>query len=163
MGSPPRAPTWIGTAMLVGALYLIISLASAALAKAAPSGPMRFGWRLSAYVVAAVVFVAQLAHERLRLRNPVRASAWHAAAAAAFGGFAVAASANLHDLALASGHRPRMLIALVAWPLLAAVPAFVVGLVVAAGLRPAHPRPSIPAEEPDAVPSRAPGGRPVRS
>ena len=57
-----------------------------------------------------------------------------ARAAVAFGAFALALAANIHDLGSASGYRPRMLIALVAWPLLTGVPAFIVALVVAAGL-----------------------------
>src|SRR5437762_2423633 len=36
------------------------------------------------------------------------------------------------SIALAGGYRPRMLVALVAWPLLAALPAFLVALAVAA-------------------------------
>ena len=57
-----------------------------------------------------------------------------ASAAVALGAFALALAANIHDLGSASGYRPRMLIALVAWPLLTAVPAFIVALVLAAGI-----------------------------
>ncbi len=37
--------------------------------------------------------------------------------AVAFGAFALALMANVHDLGSSAGYRPRMLIALVAWPL----------------------------------------------
>jgi hypothetical protein len=80
------------------------------------------------------LFAAHIAYEHFRLRNTALPTAWHAAAAVAFGAFARALAANVHDLGSASGYRPRMLIALVAWPLLTAVPAFLVALVVAAGL-----------------------------
>src|SRR2546422_8055795 len=113
---------------------LFRSMSSAALAGAAASNPMRSFWRLSAFVISAVVFAAHIAYEYFRLRNTARRTAWHASGAVAFGAFALALAANIHDLGSASGYRPRMLIALVAWPLLTAVPAFIVALVVAAGL-----------------------------
>ena len=125
---------WLGTAILVGVVYLAVSIGSAALAGAAASNQMRFFWRLSAFVSSAVVFAAHIAHEHFRRRNPARPTAWHASVAVAFGAFALALAANIHDLGSASGYRSRMLIALVAWPLLTAVPAFVVALAVAAGL-----------------------------
>jgi hypothetical protein len=129
-----RRLRWLGTAILVGVLYPAVGIASAALAGAAASTPMRSFWRVSAFVISAVVFAAHIAHEHVRLRNTARPTAWHASVAVAFGAFGLALAANIHDLGAASGYRPRMLIALVAWPLLTAVPAFLVALVVAAGL-----------------------------
>jgi hypothetical protein len=125
---------WLSTGILVGVLYLTVGIASIALAGAAASNQMRSFWRLSAFVISAVVFAAHIVYEHFRLRNTARPTAWHASAAVAFGAFALALVANIHDLRSASGYRPRMLIALVAWPLLTAVPAFIVALVVAAGL-----------------------------
>jgi hypothetical protein len=95
---------------------------------------MQFFWRLSAFIISALVFAAHMAYEHFRLRNTTRLTAWHTSVAVAFGAFALALVANIHDLGSASGYRPRMLIALVAWPLLTAVPAFIVALVLAAGL-----------------------------
>ena len=125
---------WLSTAILVGVLYFAVGIASAALAGAAASNQMQFFWRLSAFVICGAVFAAHMAHELFRLRNSARSTAWHASVAVAFGAFALALMANIHDLGSASGYRPRMLIAFVAWPLLTAVPAFIVALVVAAGI-----------------------------
>ena len=125
---------WLRAAILAGVLYLAASIASAALARAAASDQMRSFWRLSAFVVSAVILAAHVAYEQLRFRNTARQAAWHASVGAAFGGFAIALAANIHDLGAATGYRPRMLVALVAWPVLTAVPAFIVALVVAAGL-----------------------------
>jgi hypothetical protein len=125
---------WLTTVILLGVLYLAVGITSATLAGAAASNQMRFFWRLSAFIVSAVVFAAHIAYEHFRLRNTARPTAWHASVAVALGAFALALVANIHDLGSASGYRPRMLIALVAWPLLTAVPAFFVALVVAAGL-----------------------------
>jgi hypothetical protein len=125
---------WLGAAMLVGAIYLAVAIATGTLAGSAASDQMRFIWRLSAFVMGAVVFAAHVGYEHFRLRNAARSTAWHASVAVAFGAFALALMANIHDLGSASGYRPRMLIALVAWPLLTAVPAFILALAVAVGL-----------------------------
>jgi hypothetical protein len=125
---------WLITVILVGVLYLAVGITSATLAGTAASDQMRSFWRLSAFVISAMVFAAHIAYEHFRLRNTARPTAWHASVAVAFGAFALALMANIHDLGSASGYRPRMLIAFVAWPLLTAVPAFIVALVVAAGL-----------------------------
>ena len=123
---------WLSKAMLVGVFYLAVGIASAALAGAAASNQIRSSWRMSAFVISGVVFAAHIAYGHFRLRHTARPTAWHASVAVAFGAFALALVANIHDLGSASGYRPRMLIALVAWPLLTAVPAFIVALVVAA-------------------------------
>ena len=125
---------WLSTVMLVGVLYLAVGITSATLAGAAASNQTRSFWRLSAFIISAVVFSAHIAYEHFRLRNTARPIAWHASVAVAFGAFALALVANIHDLGSASGYRPRMLIALVAWPLLTALPAFIVALAAAAGL-----------------------------
>lgn len=124
----------LGTVILVGALYCAVGIATGALAGAAASDRSRFLWRLSAFVISAGVFVAHLAHEHFRRRRPAQSTAWRASAAVAFGAFVLALAANLHDLGSASGYRPRMLIALAAWPLLTAAPAYLVARVVAASL-----------------------------
>jgi hypothetical protein len=116
-------------------LYAAVGIVFARLAGTAASTQIRSVWRFSAFVVSGVVFAAHIAYERFRLRNSARTTAWHASVAVAFGAFALALAATLHELGSASGDRPRLLIALVAWPLLTAVPAFLVALVVAASLR----------------------------
>ena len=125
---------WLKTALLAGVLYLVVGVTSGTLAGRAASDPMRTFWRWSAFVLSAVVLAAHVADEHFRLRHSARPSAWHASVAAAVGGFGLAMAANMHELGSASGYRPRMLLALAVWPLLTAVPAFVVALVLAAGL-----------------------------
>jgi hypothetical protein len=125
---------WLSTAILVGVIYLAVGITSVILAGAAASNQMRLIWRWSAFIISAVAFASHIAYEHFRLRSRARPTAWHTAVAVAVGAFALALTANIHDLGSASSYRPRMLIALVAWPLLTAVPAFIVALVVAAGL-----------------------------
>ncbi|MDQ5846096.1 MAG: hypothetical protein M3539_12475 [Acidobacteriota bacterium] len=131
---------WLSTAILLGVLYAAVGLATAALAGAAGSNQTQFFWRLSAFVISGAIFAAHIAYEHFRLRNTARPTAWHASLAVALGAFGLALAANIHDLGSASGYRPRMLIAFVAWPLLTAVPAFIVALVLAAALGMKRPR-----------------------
>lgn len=120
---------------MAGALYLVAGTISSALAAAAHPGPMQFFARASAFGISAVILALHVAYERLRLGSATMRAAWHGAVGAAFGGFGLALMANIHDLGSATGYRPRMLVALVAWPFITAVPAFVVALVVAAVVR----------------------------
>ena len=133
--SNPGAKRWLTMAVLAGAAYLAIGVAPAALAGAATSDQMREFWNVSAFVVCGIVFVAHMAHEHFQLRSNARLMAWHTATGVALGGLGLALVANIHDLGSASGYRPRMLVALVAWPLLTAAPAFVVAWALATGLR----------------------------
>jgi len=118
------------TALLVGLAYTAIGVLSPFLS----SPTTVVFWRVAAFVVSGIVFVVHVLHEHFRRRNPARRTAWHAAVGAAVGGLGLALAANIHELGLATGFRPKLLIALVAWPVLTGVPAFVAALAVAAGL-----------------------------
>jgi len=118
---------WRPVAVLVGGVYAIIGIGFAAIDASA-------GSNRAAFVLSGLVFAAHLAHEHFRRREIAQRTAWHTAVAVALGGLGLAVWANLHDLSSAAGYRPRMLVALVAWPLVTAVPAFVVALALAWGL-----------------------------
>ena len=128
---------WLRTVILLGVLYAVIGFAFGTFAGWSASDQMRGAWRLLAFLTSGVVFAVHIGYEHYRLNTSPLMTASHAAMAVAVGAFALALAANIHDLRSASGYRPRMLIALAAWPLLTAVPAFVVALVAAAapGLR----------------------------
>jgi uncharacterized membrane protein YhaH (DUF805 family) len=53
---------------------------------------------------------------------------------AAFGAFLLAVAANVHGQWLDSGHQRALAIALLAWPVLVAVPAFLATLIASAAL-----------------------------
>lgn len=124
---------WLIAVIAIGVMYLVVGLVSGRFARTATSAQSQFGWRLSAFIVSGILFLVQIAYERYRLRNPTGRIAWHAALAVAFGAFLLALAANINNLA-ASSYRPRMLVALITWPLLTAVPAFIVAIVLAAVL-----------------------------
>ena len=88
------------------------------------------GWRLAAWIVSGLVYGIHLLFERFRVGNSSLTSALHVALAAALGALWLAVVANLHSLSVqsTSQHRRLLLVALVAWPLITGVPAFLVGL-----------------------------------
>lgn len=127
-----QARNWRAAAVLVGAIYCALGIAASTIGAAAVPDRVSLLARWAAFLLSGAAFVAHVAHESLRLRSTTLRAAGHAALAAALGGFGLALSANLHDLASPAGYRPRMLIALVAWPLLTGVPAYVGALLFAA-------------------------------
>jgi hypothetical protein len=132
--------SWFAWALLVGTVYLIIGVGFAPL-----SVPSVFFWRLAAWMVSAVVFAAHIGYEHFRIRNSPRSTALHVAFGAAVGAFGLAAAAIVHSLLTGTGNLRLLRIALLIWPLITGVPAFVVALVLTAVLarlpryRPAKP------------------------
>jgi len=120
--------------VLVGALYFAIGFGFAALDPSV-SARMRFLWRLSAWVLSAGTFATHIGFEHFRLDNSARVVALHTALSVAVGAMLLAAAATVHKIIVPS-RTPysRFLLALVLWPIITAVPAFVVSLVVAAFL-----------------------------
>jgi vacuolar-type H+-ATPase subunit I/STV1 len=125
---------WIRSAILVGLVYLVAGIVFGALAGAAASSQMRTAWRLAAWLASAIAFAAHIRYDYVRLQNRPVVTASHAAAAVAFGAFALAVAANIHAMSVASANRRLLAIALVAWPVLAAIPAFLVALAATAVL-----------------------------
>ena len=116
--------------ILVGLAYGLIGIVFPALADA---DHVRL-WRLAAWVASAAVAAAHIAYEHYRLGHSPRATALHAAGAVALGAFGLALAANVHWL-LAESHGPQPpLLALPVWPVITAIPAFLVALAVAAVL-----------------------------
>lgn len=129
--------------VLLGCVYFIVGVVFGELAKWAGSEQGQFRWRLTAWGVSAVVFAAHIAHEYFRLRSRGTALALHVSLAAALGAFLLAAAATIHAMRVSS-HAPYWLylLALVLWPLMTGVPAFVVAFVGAKVLALVSPRDS---------------------
>lgn len=125
---------WLRAVILFGAIYFIIAIAFGEFANRAASDATRETWNRLAFVACGIAFAVHICYEHFRLGNSSRVTATHTAIAVALGALALALKANIHDLGSASGYRSRMLIALIAWPLVTGVPAFLVALVAAAGL-----------------------------
>jgi len=131
---------WLWAAIPVGLVYLAAGILFGALSGAAASSQMRVMWRLAAWLTSAIAFAAHIRYEHLKLRNSPLVTALHASAAAALGAFGLAVAANIHAQSAATSPHRLLAIALVAWPVLTAIPAFVVALAVASAL--ARMRPS---------------------
>ena len=126
-----RQPRWYRWVILVGVVYLVAGLTFGALAGAS-SNRMRVAWRLSAWLISGAAFLAHIWHEHFRLRHSPATTAMHASLAVGLGAFGLAVAANIHAQRSGSSHQGALALALVAWPVLTAVPAFVVALGAAA-------------------------------
>jgi hypothetical protein len=113
-----------------------IGYALVGIVSALPTTHVR-AWRLAAWAVSAVGYAAHIAYEHFRLRNSPGSAARHVALAAALGAFGLAVGANIHSLSVGSvnQHRQLLLLSLAIWPVITAVPAFLVALGASGVLR----------------------------
>jgi hypothetical protein len=119
---------WLRVALLVGVVYFLIGTVFAL-----PANDLRL-WRLSAWVVSGGAYAVHIAYEHYRLGSTPRVGAAHIALAVAIGAILLAVAGMLHALTTASALRPTWLLALVVWPAVTAIPAFVGALVAGAVL-----------------------------
>jgi hypothetical protein len=124
--SPGRA--WVRATLLAGVAYFVIGRAFSL-----PSDH-RHAWRLAAWLVSAGVYATHIGYEHFRLRDSTYAMSWHVALAVAIGAIALAVAAMIHSLSAGSALGPVWLLALVIWPAVTAVPAFLGALLAGAAL-----------------------------
>lgn len=115
-------------AIVAGVLYTAAGVIFGGLAGAAASADARLRWRLAAWAVSGVLYLAHLAYEARR--HPPRSAAWHAAFGAGIGGLGVAIAAITHAIRTGNGNLPLLLAAIAGFPVLVTIPAFLVGLVI---------------------------------
>ena len=119
-----RGREWVRAALLVGLLYFLIGRLFALPTDHA------LAWRRAAWLVSAVAYAAHIAYEHFKLRNSPRSLALHAAAAVAIGATAIALAGMIHSMSVTASIRPAWLFALVGFPAITAVLAFLVALVI---------------------------------
>ena len=117
--------------VLAAVAYVAIGVVSSALARSADGDQVRL-WRLAAWVASAAVAAAQIWYEHYRVGSSPRPTALRAAGAGALGAFGLALAANIHWLFATTRAQHSPLLALVAWPVITAVPAFLGALAAAA-------------------------------
>jgi hypothetical protein len=124
MHESPRQ-SWVRPAILIGIVYALVGILFAV-----PATHVQ-AWRLAAWIVSAIAYAAHIGYERFRLQNPPDPAALHIVLAVALGGFGLAVGANIHTLSTASSSRHRHLLrlSLAIWPVITALPAFLVALV----------------------------------
>jgi len=115
--------TWL-ISIVAGAGYGLIGIAFAL-----PTSYARV-WRLAAWVVSGIVYGGHIVYEQYVVRSRPLVAAVHIAVGVAIGGFLLAVGANVHA-AMVPTHAPlwRYRVALVAWPIITAVPALLLALV----------------------------------
>lgn len=99
------------------------------------SSGTQFAWRLGAWVLFAGVFAAHLAIEVFNFRRAPRVAALRVGSAMALGAFGIAAAANVHAFRSGTGISRLVALALVIWPLVAGIPAFLVAWAAGAILK----------------------------
>ena len=117
--------------LFLGVVYLAAGIGFGALAGQAASTEGRAAWRWAAWIVSAIAFGAHIIYEQMRLRSSPRITALRVASAAGLGAFGLAVAANLHARTLSAPHSLLLVLSLVIWPVLTALPAFAVALVAA--------------------------------
>jgi hypothetical protein len=115
-------------AVLAGVAYFLIGRLFAL-----PASHVQ-AWRLGAWVFSGVVYAVHIGYEHFRLRSSTRALALHAALAVALGAAGLAIAGMIHSLSAGSAIKPAWLLALIIWPAVTAIPAFVVALIAGAVL-----------------------------
>jgi len=123
VGESPRK-SWVRAVVLFGIGYALVGIVFAV-----PTTHVH-AWRLAAWAVSAVGYAAHIAYERFRLQNSPGTAALHVALAVALGAFGLAVGANIHSLSTVSAnqHRQLLLLSLGIWPVITALPAFLVAL-----------------------------------
>jgi len=125
---------WFPMALVLGVLYFVLGVGFATLASWAASNSTRVTWNRLGFLISGVAFTFHIAYEHFRLRNSPLVTASHVSIAVALGAFALALNANIHGYRVGSSNKGLLAFALVAWPAITAVPAFVVALLTAAVL-----------------------------
>jgi len=123
---------WLRAVLLTGAIYCAIGIGFSAFA--AWSSSQRVAWNVASFVVSLVVFAVHMGYEYFGIGNRPLIVAWHASLAVALGSFLLAVSANINSLRVANAKHGLLAMALVVWPLMVGIPAFVVALIAAGGL-----------------------------
>jgi len=124
-----RKYQWLWVVILFGMVYLVVGVA---FPNPPASNKMQFMWRLAAWLICAVAFAIHIGLAYFRFQNSPRRTALQAAASVALGAFGLAVAANIHALTTGTGNQRLLAFALVIWPLLTGVPAFVVAFVATA-------------------------------
>ena len=124
---------WLRAVLLTGAIYCTIGITFSAFA-ARSSHRMAVAWNLASFGVSLVVFAIHIGYEHFSLGNRPLIVGLHTALAVALGSFLLAVSANIHSFRVANSQHGLLAIALVVWPLMTGIPAFVVALIAARGL-----------------------------
>jgi len=132
---PPVRARRLWITLGVALFYAIVGIATSSLNGAEASATLVKLTRFGAWGVSLLAFLAQIVVERTRLRVGPRSVAADAALATAIGALVLAVRATMHAASIGR-FEDRYALALVLWPLLLAIPAFIVAFGLASMMRP---------------------------
>ena len=127
-GEAQARARWLRGAILFGLGYFLVGRLFAV------PGEHARAWRLAAWAVSGILYAMHFRFELVKLRDPPRTLALHLAVAVAIGAFALALALMIRSVAVQGSLEPKWLLALVLFPLVTALPAFLVALVAAVAL-----------------------------
>jgi hypothetical protein len=129
MNEGSRQP-WARAVASLGIAYALVGIVFAV-----PATHVQ-AWRLAAWAVCAIGYAAHIGYERFRVKSSPRLGALHVALAVALGAFGLAVAANIHSLSSgpSTQHRQLLFLSLGIWPVITALPAFLVALGISAVL-----------------------------
>ena len=116
-------------ALLAGAGYFLIGRLFPQ-----PAAHLR-AWRVAAWVASGCVYATHICYEQFALGHSIRSTALHVATAVGAGGLALAIAGMIRSVSITGSLQFTWLLAIVVWPLVTAVPAFVVALPAGAIVR----------------------------
>jgi hypothetical protein len=127
---------WQRAVILFGIVYLVVGVF---FPNPSASNELQFVWRLGAWLICALAFAIHIGLEHFRFRDSPYRTALHVSASVSIGAFALAVAANINALRTGTGNQRLLVLALVIWPIMAGVPAFIIALVIAAVLERLRP------------------------
>jgi hypothetical protein len=130
----PKPRLWLEAVLLTGVFYSTVGIAFTTFGAWSSSNRMVVAWRVASFVVSLVAFAIHIGYEHFGLGSRPMIGALHASLAVALGGFLLALAANINSRRVANSSHGLLAIALVVWPVMTGIPAFLVALIAAGGL-----------------------------
>jgi hypothetical protein len=131
----PNSRLWREAVLLTGVFYCTVGIAFTTFGSWSSSNRGVVAWRIASFVVSLVAFAIHIGYEHFSLANRPPIVALHTSLAVAFGGFLLALAANINSFRVANSKHGLLALALIIWPVMTGIPAFVVALITAAGLK----------------------------
>jgi len=136
----PHGRRWLWTILIIGAIYCIDGIVFGKFAGLSKSHTMVFIWRLASWLTCALLFAGHIWYEYFRYSNSPRKTALYTSSAAAVGAFGLAVAANIHAQFVTSANQILLALSLIIWPILTAVPAFIIVFIITSIIQHFHKR-----------------------
>jgi len=126
----PHKQRWLRTILIIGVIYCLDGIVFSMFAGWSKSYTLVIIWRMAAWLTSAMLFAGHIWYEYYRFGNSPRKTALHTSSAAAVGAFGLALAAIIHAQFVSSANQILLALSLILWPILTAVPAFIVSFAI---------------------------------